>query len=108
MSRSSRNHGYGQVAMWLTEFGWPRDLLADEPNIPDDVRQAQYLLEAYHDLLQLPFVQAALWFNLRDYEPGISSPDPFFFYHYGLLDYGFIPKPAASDFRALAAANPGR
>ena len=101
-------HGYGQTPLWVTEFGWPGSLLAAEPNIPDDVTQARYLIEAYNDLLQLPFVQAALWFNLRDYQPGYASPDPAFFYHYGLVDYGFAPKPAAAAFQALAAANPGR
>ena len=49
-----------------------------------------------------------MWFNLRDYEPGLSTPDPAFFYHAGLLDYGYGQKPAAAAFHALARANPGR
>ena len=59
-------------------------------------------------ILGLPFVQAAFWFNLRDDQPGLASPDPTFFYHYGLLDYGFGQKPAAAAFQQLAAANPRR
>lgn len=103
-----RRHGYGQPPLWLTEFGWPGGVPAAEPNVPDEVTQAAYVGEAYRDLLRLGFVRAALWFNLRDYQPGISSPDPSFFYHYGLLGYDFIPKPAAAEFTALASANHGR
>lgn len=69
--------------------------------------QAQYLTEAYTDLLRLSFVQAAFVFNLEDYSPGITSPDPAFFYHYGLLQYGFQPKPAANTYEQFARANPG-
>jgi hypothetical protein len=102
------NHGYGQVPLWLTEFGWPGNAQPSGDYYPPDVTQTLYLTEAYTDLLRLPFVQAALWFNLRDYEPGYVSPDPAFFYHYGLFEYGFVPKPAAVAFQALVAANPGR
>jgi hypothetical protein len=102
------NHGYGQVPMWLTEFGWPGNSQAAGAYYPAQATQTLYLTEAYADLLRLPFVQAALWFNLRDYQPGYASPDPAFFYHYGLIQYGFVPKPAAAVFQALAAANPGR
>ena len=34
--------------------------------------------------------------------------DPEFFYHYGLFNYDFTPKPAAAAFTALAKANPDR
>jgi hypothetical protein len=102
------NHGYGQVPLWLTEFGWPGNAQASGDYYPADAVQALYLTQAYTDLLQLPFVQGALWFNLRDYQPGIASTDPAFFYHYGLLEYGFTPKPAAFAFTALADANPHR
>jgi hypothetical protein len=36
------------------------------------------------------------------------TPDPPFFYHYGLLEYGYGEKPAGRDFKALVRANPGR
>jgi hypothetical protein len=102
------DHGYGQMPLWLTEFGWPGAAQSDPPTVSDDTTQARYLQDAYRVLLQLPFVQGALWFNLRDYEPGYASPDPAFFYHYGLLNYGYGEKPAAAAFKALARANPGR
>jgi hypothetical protein len=76
--------------------------------LPERAVQARDVHKAYEDLLRLPFVKAALWFNIRDYQPRFRSPDPAFFYHYGLLRYGFSPKPAAAEFQALARGNPGR
>ena len=102
------NDGYGQMPMWLTEFGWPGNAQPGGNYFPSDGLQATYLTQAYGVLLSLPFVQDAQWFNLRDYQPGYVSPDPAFFYHYGLVEYGFGAKPAATAFQALAAANPSR
>jgi hypothetical protein len=56
----------------------------------------------------MPFVKAAFWFDLRDYQPGFPSSDPPYFYHYGLLNYDFSLKPAAGAFKTLAHANPHR
>ena len=50
----------------------------------------------------LSFVQAAFWFNQRDYESGAANPDPGFFAHYGLLFDDFTPKPAAAVFERFA------
>ncbi len=100
--------GYGQQPLWLTEFGWPGSSDGTGGYYPSEAVQARDLREAYEDLLDLPFVQGALWFNVRDYDPSDGSPDPAFFYHYGLLQYGFTPKPAAAVFEALARANLGR
>jgi hypothetical protein len=102
------NHGYGQMPLWLTEFGWPGSPTASDSYHPDYATQAADLSEAYGDLLALPFVQAAFWFNLRDYQPGSRNPDPEFFAHYGLLQYHFTPKPAAGVFEQLASQNRGR
>jgi hypothetical protein len=106
------DYGYGQTPLWLTEFGWPG---GTNPNCynqagycPGEAAQDADLKAAYADLLKLPFVQGALWFNVRDYAPGVSSPDPGYFYHYGLLNYDYSHKPAADDFKSLAAANPSR
>jgi hypothetical protein len=107
------DHGYGQPPMWLTEFGWPGGGEVTSPYCQSNQgyclatgKQAAELRAAYGDLRQLPFVQAALWFNLRDYQPGITSPDPQFFYRYGLLNYDYSHKPAADTFQSLAAASP--
>jgi hypothetical protein len=102
------NHGYGQMPLWLTEFGWPGNASPTTALYPSFDTQATYLSQAYSDLLRLPFVQAAFWFNLRDYQPGYVSPDPAFFYHFGLFQYGYAPKPALMAFEQLVAANPGR
>jgi hypothetical protein len=102
------NHGYGQMPLWLTEFGWPGTANPSTALYPSLDTQAQYLREAYGDIVQLPFVQAAFVFNLRDYQPGLASPDPAFFYNYGLLQYGFQAKPAAGVFEQFVQANPGR
>ncbi len=107
------NHGYGTTPLWLTEFGWPGgESLGDsvcqtnKTYCPSDDLQARYLVDAYNTLLGLPFVQEALWFNGRDYQPGAASPDPTFFYHFGLVNYDFSQKSAASQFRSIAAAHP--
>jgi hypothetical protein len=102
------NAGYGQMPLWLTEFGWPGNARAAGPYYPSYAAQASDLSDAYSDLLKLPFVQAAFWFNLRDYQPGDRNPDPGFFAHYGLLGYHFTMKPAARAFARIARANPGR
>ena len=77
------------MPLWLTEFGWPGATTPTTALSPSFDTQARYLSEAYNDLLGLPFVQAAFVFNLEDYSPGIISPDPSFFYHFGLVQYGF-------------------
>jgi hypothetical protein len=101
-------HGDGQPPLWLTEFGWPGNAVPNGSYFPSDAVQASDLQQAYADLLQMPFVRGALWFNLRDYQPGYQSPDLSFFFHYGLFEYDYTAKPAAQAFQALAAANPGR
>lgn len=102
------NDGYGQMPLWLTEFGWPGNPTAGDAYHPAFSAQRDDLSEAYADLLSLPFVQAAFWFNLRDYQPGKRNPDPEFFAHYGLLQYHFARKPAAGVFEQLATSNPAR
>jgi hypothetical protein len=102
------NAHYGALPLWLTEFGWPGNADPNGGYSPTEPAQASDLLQAYGDLLRMPFVKGALWFNLRDYQPNYASPDPSFFFHYGLFEYAYTPKQAALEFQALAAANPGR
>jgi hypothetical protein len=102
------NAGYGTPPLWLTEFGWSGDAQASDAYHPSYIAQAEDLSAAYRDLLSLPFVRAAFWFNLRDYQPGLRNPDPEFFSHYGLLGYGFALKPAARMFAELVRENPNR
>jgi hypothetical protein len=99
-------HGYGTPRMWLTEFGWPGNATAAGDYFPSLAAQATDVQQAYAALQSpaLSFVQAAFWFNQRDYETGASNPDPGFFAHYGLLFNDFAPKPAAAVFERLAHA----
>jgi hypothetical protein len=108
------NHGYGETPMWLSEFGWPG--VQHVPSHPDPsagyypllAEQKRELVAAYNDLLGLKFVQAAFWFNLRDYQPGYPNPDPAFFGHFGLMNFNATLKPAGKAFRQLAHNHPGR
>jgi hypothetical protein len=102
-----QNHSYGQEPLWLTEFGWTGGS-STSSDVASYSTQATYLKSAYQNLLGLPFVQAAMWFNIRDYQPGLRTGDPSFVYHFGLLRYNFGHKPAAGAFTALAKAHPGR
>jgi hypothetical protein len=102
------DHGYGSEPLWLTEFGWPGTTTPDPPLYPSFATQGTFLQQAYDALLSMPFVKAAFWFNLRDYQPGFPSGDPPYFYHYGLLSFDFSKKAAGSDFQALSRANPHR
>jgi len=109
-----RNSGYGPETLWLTEFGWPgvhRVPAHPQPKAdyyPLYRAQRRYLQQAYKILLHLRFVQAAFWFDIRDYTPGVPTPDPPFFAHYGLLTDTAKYKPAAYAFLALARAHRGR
>jgi hypothetical protein len=99
-------HGYGQPRMWLTEFGWPGNAQPSGTYYPSLAAQATDVAQAYAALESpaLSFVQAAFWFNQRDYQAGTQNPDPAFFAHYGLLFNDFTPKPATAVFERLAAA----
>ena len=101
-------HGYGQPALWLTEFGWPGNTQPGSDYYPSLASQATDVEQAYAALESptLSFVKAAFWFNQRDYQAGVSDPDPSFFAHYGLLFNNFVPKPAAAVFERLARAAP--
>jgi hypothetical protein len=112
--------GYPNMGVWITEFGW--DGVANPTaatatfapwgtginDFPSLSTQAQWVGAAYHDLLQLPFVKAAFWFNLRDDEPGISIPDPPQWRVMGLLNYNYTAKPALAVWQGLNRANPSR
>ena len=92
----------------MTRYCWAGNARAGDNYHPSFTAQADDLSQAYADILRLPFVHGAFWFNLRDYQPGLRNPDPEFFAHYGLLQYGFAPKPAGSAFQQIAASNRGR
>ena len=98
-------HGYGTPPVWLTEFGWPGNRQPSTDYFPSLQAQATDVTQAYRALESpsLSFVQAAFWFNQRDYQQGAANPDPGFFGHYGLLFNDFTPKPAAAVFEHFAS-----
>lgn len=114
LERQFAADGYPNMPMWLTEFGWPGVVNPGLVNparvnlFPPFKTQARWLSQAYNDILSMPFIKAAFWFNLRDYQPGLYTPDPDFFRVMGLLQYRRTPKPAAGVFTRLAAAHPYR
>lgn len=100
------NHGYPQLPMWLTQFGWPGAQKANGNYYPDEQTQALDLSAAYGVLLKLPFVKAALWFNIRNYKANYPNPDPAFFANYGLRRNNFVLKAAGKLFMKLAKQYP--
>jgi len=65
--------------LWLTEFGWPGSRRAAAPTT-STMRSRRSTCGRPTRVLRsdpdLSFVQAAFWFNLRDYAPGYQNPDP--------------------------------
>jgi hypothetical protein len=100
------SHGYGQPAMWLTEFGWPGVPAASADGCKDAdeslSEQEQDAQSAFAVMKAVGFVEAAFWENERDYERGDINRDPSCFRFYGLLDTDFQPKPPGEAFEELA------
>jgi hypothetical protein len=96
------------VPMKVEENGWP--------TFPGRSRDTQAevlrtMVAAVHDYRGTYNVSDYRWFNLRDGDS--SSPQPF--QHFGLLDSGYVEKPAFAAYRDLTArlarsepATPGR
>ena len=100
-------HGYGtprDVADRVRLAGQHDSAASDY--FPSLQAQATDVAQAYQALESpaLSFVQAAFWFNQRDYQPGMANPDPAFFAHYGLLFNNF----AQAGGRGLRAVCAGR
>jgi cellulase (glycosyl hydrolase family 5) len=84
--------------IWFTEFGWSTaSSTTSSTCVFDEATQAQYLTQAYQIAEQNPYVQVALWYNIREYHPDTNWVDGF-----GLLHNDFTPKPAYDAFRSYA------
>jgi hypothetical protein len=85
--------------IWLTEFGWAT-LTTPHPTLGgvDAATQADYLTRAYRLLEGYPYVQMALWYNLRNSGDGDNWTDQL-----GLLYSDFSPKPSYCAFKSYAA-----
>jgi hypothetical protein len=101
-------HGDAAKPIWITEMSWPTHRRA--PTAVGDWAegvsveiQAAYLTRAYEKIeREYPFVDVAMWYNLRD-----KGPDPTNVEHnYGLVRHDFQTKPAYHAFQALARRLP--
>ncbi len=91
-------HGDAAKPIWITELGWNTSTGACDSGMwagqkaagvsPDD--QARFLTQAWHCLKDYPYVENALWFNLRD--SGSTSAH----------QYGIVGKPAFGAFQRVA------
>ncbi len=71
-----REPGYGQMPLWLTEFGWPGNAHAAGPLLPvlrHPGRRTSPGLQRHPRPAVHP---GRVLFNLRDYQPGLSQPGP--------------------------------
>jgi hypothetical protein len=88
--------------IWMTELGWNTSSevcntgrwAGQKAGGVSPQQQASYLNQAYHCLLQDPYVQVGIWYGLQDIAP-FGTPMG----SYGLLDSQMTQKPA---FAALA------
>ena len=80
-------HGDGDKPIWMTELGWTtttstcsRGMWAGKKAAGvSEAQQAANLREAYHCLAGYPYVEAGMWFTIKDLNTGTDELD-----HYGL------------------------
>jgi hypothetical protein len=100
-------NGQGDKPIWMTELGWTtatstcgRGMWAGQkPAGVSEAQQAANLREAYHCLAGYPYVQAGLWFTLKDTNGHGDELD-----HYGLQRLDGSPKPSWDAFHSVATA----
>ena len=98
-------NGQGDKPIWMTELGWTtatstcgRGMWAGQkPAGVSEAQQAANLREAYHCLAGYPYVQAGLWFTLKDTNGHGDELD-----HYGLQRIDSSHKPAWDAFHSVA------
>ncbi len=82
------------TALWLTEFGWVTQ--AGLYSAVTEQQQAAFISSAFTSIEQLPYVRAAVVYDLRD------GPDPSSYIdHYGLVTENFTPKPAFAALQTV-------
>ena len=99
-------NGDGAKPIWMTELGWTtttttcaRGMWAGQkPSGVSEAAQAANLKEAYHCLAAYPYIEAAMWFTLKDSSGNGDELD-----HYGLQRLDGSHKPAWDAFQTVAA-----
>jgi Cellulase (glycosyl hydrolase family 5) len=84
--------------IWFTEFGWSSAAVG--PCTVDEQTQATHLTRSLQIANQDPYVQMALWYNLREDYWGDPKTD--WDSGFGLIRKDFTPKPAYYAFRDYA------
>jgi exo-beta-1,3-glucanase (GH17 family) len=79
---------------WVTEFGWPT---GTSKGANTEQQQAEYTEQAFALLNNLPYVEGATVYELRDMETNPADPED----NFGMLRQNFTPTPA---YAALTAA----
>jgi polysaccharide biosynthesis protein PslG len=84
--------------IWITEFGW--STCTGNGWCVDEATQAAYLAEGLEILAGMPYVEAAIVYNLRDNGTSASDLES----NWGIVHRDFAPKPAlAAVTRALTS-----
>jgi len=87
--------------LWLTEFGWHTSTTRNQAawlNGVSETTQATYLTQAYEQAAKWPYVQAAIWFNLKN-----TGTDPArYIDNFGLVRSNRTLKPDYYAFRNVA------
>jgi Big-like domain-containing protein len=98
-------NGQGDKPIWMTELGWTtatstcsRGMWSGQKAAGvSEAQQAANLREAYHCLAGYPYVQAGLWFTLKDTNSHGDELD-----HYGLQRLDGSHKPSWDAFHSVA------
>jgi polysaccharide biosynthesis protein PslG len=85
---------------WVTEFGWPT---GTSTGANSEQQQAEYIEQAFALLDDMPYVEGASVYQLRDMETNASDPED----NFGLLRQNFAPTPAYAAFKAAMQVAPG-
>jgi polysaccharide biosynthesis protein PslG len=92
--------------LWLTEFGWTTTTETCQGGAwtsgVSETAQADYLTMAMKTLESDPYVQVALWYNLRQEDGDRDHVEG----RWGLLRSDFTPKPAYAAFKQYATGLP--
>jgi polysaccharide biosynthesis protein PslG len=85
---------------WVTEFGWPTGA---SRGANTEQQQAEYTEQAFALVDNLPYVEGATVYELRDMETNASDPED----NFGMLRQNFSPTPAYAALKAAMQVAPG-
>jgi polysaccharide biosynthesis protein PslG len=85
---------------WVTEFGWPT---GTSRGANTEQQQAEYTEQAFALLDNLPYVEGATVYELRDMAANPSDPED----NFGMLRQNFAPTPAYAALKAAMQVTPG-